>query len=398
MPKHICILCNKEFNRKSNYDYHINNKKKLCTLINKIALQKTVNFPSKSVNLPLEIINDTHITTNDVKNTEHIIDLLLKEPNVDNNNNHEIICIYCEKFFTRTDSLKKHQAGRCKSKVNHDEFEDLKKKMNIIMVNYQHLENENINLKNEIQLIQKEGNNSINKKYIIKTTNKQIINNANNNINNGIINTINIVQFGEENIDKLNLLEAIKQYLISTGGNIVSNMLKYINLNEKYPENHNICITDISRELVKIHNGKKFITKKFKNVKNDIMKNIVKNTKKIMDNYENNSNFKKSSDTKTKLKINEVSLKLIDGVSGEEIVRDEIKEKEQLLNLNNNSTTDINNSKVNNSESDEERDFTLEERLRIEHLDKKRDGLQIKSFENLKDELYNAREFFNEEK
>ena len=31
-----------------------------------------------------------------------------------------------------------------------------------------------------------------------------------------------------------------------------------------------------------------------------------------------------------------------------------------------------------------------------EHLDKKRDGLQIKTFENLKEELYNARELLNE--
>ena len=113
-------------------------------------------------------------------------------------------------------------------------------------------------------------------------------------------------------------------------------MLKYINLNEKYPENHNICITDISRELVKIYNGKKFIIKKFKNVKNEIMKNVVKNTRKIMDNYEKDDNFKKSADVKSKLKINDVSLKLIDGMSGEDIVRDEIKEKDKLLNLKNN--------------------------------------------------------------
>ena len=30
------------------------------------------------------------------------------------------------------------------------------------------------------------------------------------------------------------------------------------------------------------------------------------------------------------------------------------------------------------SESEEEREFTFEERLRVEHLDKKREGLQIK--------------------
>ena len=51
----------------------------------------------------------------------------------------------------------------------------------------------------------------------------------------------------------------------------MSNMLKYINLNEQYPENNNICMTDLSREIVKIHNGKKFVYKKFKNVKDEIL-------------------------------------------------------------------------------------------------------------------------------
>ena len=106
-------------------------------------------------------------------------------------------------------------------------------------------------------------------------------------------------------------------------------------------------------------------------------------------------NLYKYMDFNDILKINDVSLKLIDGMSGEDIVRDEIKDKEKLLNLKNNlksnSKKDIDNSEDDDSESEEERDFTFEERLRIEHLDKKREGLQIKTFENLKEELYNAR-------
>jgi hypothetical protein len=325
---------------------------------------------------------------NNLKNTEEIIDLMFREPVIDDTNG-KIVCIYCEKIFTRMDSLKKHQNARCKSKVHHDEFEILQEKINIVIQNYQKLENENTNLKNKIdkiELTQKDSDNPTK----TNITNQKTINNtnSNNNVNNGIINTINIVQFGEEDISKLNLPEAVKQYLVSTGGNIASNMLKYINLNEKYPENHNICITDISRELVKIHNGKKFITKKFKNVKNDIMKNIVKNTRKIMDNYEKDNKIKKSPDTNTKIKINEVSLKLIDGVSGEEIVREEIKEKDKLEKFKD-SKKDNDNA---DSESEDERDFTFEERMRIEHLEKKREGLQMKTFENLKEELYNARE------
>ena len=364
MVVHTCPNCKKEFNKKSTYDYHIENKKKPCLIKLTFEPPKSANVPPKNAKLKPKNAESMTIASDTLKNTEKMIDLLFKEPVIDDTNKHDIICVYCEKVFTRIDSLKKHQKARCKSKMNHDEFEILKEKMNVIITNYQnlennyqHLENNYQHLENNYQQLIKTNHNE--EKFINNTTNKKIINNINNgnsnnnnnnnnNINNGIINTINIVQFGEEDINKINLPEAVKQYLTSTGGNIASNMLKYINLNEKYPENHNICITDISRELVKIHNGKKFITKRFKNVKNDIMKNVVKNTRKIIDNYEKDDKIKKSNDTKTKLKINDISLKLIDGVSGEDIVRDEIKEKQKLLNYKNDSKKDKININQNN--------------------------------------------------
>jgi hypothetical protein len=425
MTIYKCNICDREFRQKCHLNDHLN-KKKPCIQSNNNILNPANNILNPA-NIQLNPANIQLNLADIMANKDKFIELLFKEPfhnDNDNDNKNDIICIYCEKVFTRVDSLKKHQLSRCKSKTNHDDLEKLKEDMKIIITNLKNVENENANLKNNYQELennyQKILNDDKHNKIINKKTIKKIDNTSNsnnnsnntntntNNINNGVVNNINIVQFGNEDIDKLNLPEAVKQYLISTGGNIASNMLKYINLNEKYPENHNICITDISRELVKIHNGKKFITKKFKNVKNDIMKNVVKNTRKIMTNYENDDRFKKSVDIKTKLKINDVSLRLIDGESAEDIVREEVKdmtikngnpapdrclEKESLLNYNkNDSKKDIYNSEDDDSESEEERDFTLDERLRVEHLDKKREGLQIKTFENLKDELYNGRE------
>ena len=403
MSIYKCNLCNKEFNKKNHLDNHLYKKKKSCVLFPlktppnpAKTRQIAYKIPPKPAKIPPKPAKIPPNPAKTLIDTEKIIDFLFKEPINDNNNKHCIICIYCEKIFTRGDSLKKHQIKRCKSKTNHDDLEKLKEKMDMLLENYENLKKDYQDLiKNkEIKTNSHEEKNINEVRTIFNNTNNG--NNSNNNINNGIINTVNIVQFGEEDISKLNLPEAVKQYLISTGGNIASNMLKYINLNEKYPENHNICITDMSRELVKIHNGKKFITKKFKNIKNDIMKNVVKNTRKLMDNYEKDNKFKKTNDAKTKLKINDVSLKLIDGLSGEDIVREEIIEKGKILNLKNNSIKDTINNEDDNSESEEDRDFTFDERLRIEHLNKKREGLQIKTFENLKEELYNARELLIE--
>jgi hypothetical protein len=170
----------------------------------------------------------------------------------------------------------------------------------------------------------------------------------------------------------------MKTFLSSTGGNIVSNMLKYINLNDKYPENNNLCITDNAREIVKIHNGKKFVYKKYKNAKHDIVKKGIRNTQKIIKKYKEDDTIVKTEDRKQKIKINEVSLKLIDGISGETIVREEINEKEPKV-------------KNKDGESEEERDFTFDERLRVQHLDCKSEGLRNKTYENVKEELYNGK-------
>ena len=154
-------------------------------------------------------------------------------------------------------------------------------------------------------------------------------------------------------------------------------------------------MTDLSREIVKIHDGEKFVYKKFKNVKDDILNKILKNTRKIVDNYCADETYKKSADTKNKIKINDVSLKIIDGISAEDIVREEINEQEKqqrLIKIKNNK--DEEDEDDDSSKSQIEREFTLEERLRIEHLDKKREGMQIKTFENIKDELRNFKNVF----
>ena len=465
MVKFSCIICNKGFNRKSNYEYHINDKKRPCmNLENKEDNNITETVPIHTEAVPIhteavpihtetvpihteavpihteavpihtdneKVISPTITSFNDMlwNDFNHLINI---NPHKLTDNN---TCVFCNTTFVQKASLNRHMKDRCKSKKYYDELEILKEKLNSMSKNYQDLEKEMTNLKNEnlkhtgdINTNTMVTNNSNNHN---KTVNKNQINNGNilNNTNNTV--NVQLVQFGCENIDNIDTEEVMHVYAKSTGGNILSCILKYVNLNDKYPENHNICITDLSRELVKIFNGKKFIIKKFKNAKGDIMSKVIKNTYKIVDKIESDDTLKLTPYIKSKLKINMISLKLIDGITPEEIVRDEIREKEKenpvkkdKKNKKNNkdkkdekdekdndsNNSDNSNDTDNSDDSDDsddsdasdkskvERDFSVAEQARIEHLESKQQGLQDISFERLKEELYNGKDLLENKK
>ncbi len=393
-----CPNCFKEFTRKQNFNYHINNKIRPCTSNNKhdapkisqtapkisqTALKISQNAPKISQNLNFEPKSDNENNFNNLL-INHINKLANPIKSNDTNT-----CMYCESTFTKKNNLQRHIKEYCKSKKYYDELEKIKLKFEALMSNNEHLLKENEELKKQIKT-----NNSKN----ITTNNNKNSNNTTNNINNGSItnNNLNVqlVQFGNENIDDLDIKEAFKIYLRSTGGNIVSNMLKFVNLNEKYPQNHNICISDLSRELVKIFNGKQFIVKKFKDAKSDILGKAIVTTYKIVDKIENDEKLKKTPNDKSKMKINKVSLKLINGASAEDIVREEIRETEKLLKDDDILLiADNSEEKEIEYESDnkEEREFTSEEINRIKHLENKQQGLQEITLERLKEELYNGK-------
>jgi hypothetical protein len=370
MTIYTCFICNKVFNRMCNYKYHMEDKKRPCS----------------SENTKEESKNTENLENIHENESNNIYDLLfnmtdkLKNVNLINSTNMNV-CLYCDKTFTRYTSLQRHLKERCKSKMYFDELELLKERLNNIVI-------ENEKFKQEITEL---------KETTLSSTNITNSHNTKNQINNGVINnnnnnvTVQLVQFGCENIDNIDSNEALNVYSKSTGGNILSNILKLINLNDKYPQNHNICISDLSRELVKIFNGKKFVVKKFKDIKGDIMYKVIRNTHKIVDKIENDDSIILTANLLSKLRINNVSVKLINGSLPEDIVRDEVREKDQLFKTDDKIDDKI-NDKTNDINSKKERDFNLEERLRIKHLESKQQGLIDISLERLKDELYNGKD------
>jgi hypothetical protein len=399
MPIYECKLCFKEFYRKCNYDDHIKKKKKPCivTCIQKIPSaekpHKTAQNGTNPAQIPhktaqngtniLELLNADAIISK-LNNFKEHSDVLNIEENNENTDTSSIICEYCDKIFLRKDSLTRHLKKFCKNKKQNDNNEIIIK-----------------SLVEEVSLLKELIKNNLSQPATINTNtvhNNKIINNVQNNVQHNV--QLNIRGFGKEDLEKLDIKEAMNVYLKSTGGNIIPNMLNYINLNKNYPENHNICITDISREIVKIHNGKKYVYKKFKNAKFDIVDSVVCNINEIIGIYKD-GNYKKTEDIDKKININDTSLKLI---TGEELSETDhtynSNDKENNANLDFNSANseeiindlknmDENIQKMINKKKENTRPNS---KINISHLNSKKEGLQKLTYEKIKDELYNNRE------
>ena len=102
-----CLKCNKEFNRKSHYDYHIN------------RIRSCVSLYDDKNNNNIKITQKHTITTQNHTNSLENIFLNNKTFNSDiiNDDNYELICTYCNKKFSRKDSLNRHLTIYCKIKI-----------------------------------------------------------------------------------------------------------------------------------------------------------------------------------------------------------------------------------------------------------------------------------------
>ncbi len=389
MSKYVCPDCNKDFKQKINFINHTEKKKKPC---------------KETINLPITKTIEKSIIDNKNKIPSQIPSFSSQNPSfssqspsfssqnpsqIKNNKNTDVIytCDYCDNLFNRSDNLKRHIEKFCKNKKHFDNVDVIKSKFNNTIIissdKYEKLLEDNsklIEMLEDYKQYIKENNlikqsipntiNNINNIIDNSTKNSNVINNGL--VNNGTIstgNTINIVQFGKEDISKCNLIEMMSIYLKSTGGNIFSNMLKYLNFNPNYPENFNILMSDLSREIVKIHNGKKFISKKFKNVKNDILNVLNEHITNMCYTYIEDSNTKKNDDILSKIKINDISVKLINN----DDITPLLKNKDEI-----------------NDESDND-DLDLEGQRKLTHYENKRLGLQEITMQKLKEELYNNR-------
>lgn len=244
-----CDICGKTFSRKSSLKYHMD--KRVC-----------------GVDL-LEINND-----NDIKCHK---------------------CEYCNKGFTTKTSMYRHKVHTCKIKRKEDNENDekehileklildqidehkeelkeelkeefkkeLKKELNNQEKKYQKQINEQ---QKEINNLKKKLNknqfdkNQLNKNQQVsnKTINKQQAENINNGTvnNNTTNNNIILVGYGKEELSRLDEDEML--YVLQNGFTSTVKLTELVHFNPKYPEYHNIYISNIKDNYAMVYDGEKW--------------------------------------------------------------------------------------------------------------------------------------------
>jgi hypothetical protein len=295
MVEYHCPNCGEIFNKKSNYNYHIN-RKRPCVKITPIAPEITPNVleivpntfekPHNELLCEVKPINSViEIKTNEIGLKEY-----KNKPIIANGKNNKIFCCeFCNQIFSRKFCLDRHlNNNKCKMKLNQEqqkedtnsnnpnqndnklnEYENIltqyDNKYNFILKRLNDLENENKKLKMKIKKTKKTTNININQPNINLNQNNILIN----------FNDLKL-----EDIDK----KLFTIPLLNTklhGKHIILQMIENVYINESHTEYQNILITDKNRGYIKIYNNGKWKTDNINTI-NIIIDGIINHSKNIL--------------------------------------------------------------------------------------------------------------------
>jgi len=314
MVIYICPNCKRDFNRKSSFLYHVENKKKPCRLKDNINL---INSASSSDLLRLAPSSSEFAPNSSDFPLANTVCENINVLNVNNETKIEIPvfkCDTCEMVFKKKYNLVRHQNGRCKALEQTEEIkqlEQIKKPTDRTsnMVNIDELDIDNKTkkiltillgqnkkiideMKNEMEKMKEENKemkekmSKIKSKNTIKKINNNLVNtnnstntntnnshNTTNNQNNTINNTI-IVAHGKEKLDKIELETIMKCLSTIQYKDIIPNITRHVYLNDSKPENKNFCVVDMTRNKCKYHDGNKWLIGKTTEKINKIFDNL----------------------------------------------------------------------------------------------------------------------------
>ncbi len=356
MVNYKCLTCGKEFNRKSNFLTHTENKKKPCKpiVIEKYNqnspnltnfgenLPKLTKFNQNTINSEPIILNKTN-EYNEFDKFDKLNEFIKTnkfDESIDfdqfnTNESNNLICKFCFKTFVNVYTLKRHSDGRCKVKKldnkkkdeifnrlleNEDKMDKVLNSFENIKKDNQMLQKENEKLKQHIKDLENKYNNDI-KKIVNKNTNNTI-NNTNNNVN-LIIPNDKLVDFGKEDLSKISYEDIIKSCSGSnvTGYHVLIELIKQIHFNDKFPEFQNVYMTDRNRERYM------YWQNAWQLGDNNIFTEIMTQPQELLSTHEEKLQKDIENNKTTAKKINGVVDKYYDGEKGfNEVVDPKVKD------------------------------------------------------------------------
>ena len=233
MVQYKCPRCNYLTTDKSRYINHLK-RKKICDNINNVS-----------------DLNEEYIKYNIIIKLEKTTKKPQKTTYVPQKNTN-LECKFCEKTFSRIDSLSRH-LKKCKEKEKHDnEKQDLLNLVNLLNKQIEEHRKEKEEYKKEKEEYKKE----------LEKRNKQIdelIKKTGVNIgtqNNKIQNNIQILAYNNTDVSHLTDSDYLK--CLKHSNFCIPHLIKEIHFNPKKPENHNIYISNLKNNYAMVYDGNKW--------------------------------------------------------------------------------------------------------------------------------------------
>ena len=170
-------------------------------------------------------------------------------------------CLLCDKEYQYRTGLFKHK------KVNHKNYDEDVKKLE--------KENQQANKQQkEIELL----NNKI--KDLTDSIMKNNKTNKTNKTNNKINDKIDIIAFGNENYELLNINE-IKKILFDQNNDPLLDIIEYTYFNDRLPQQQNIKYNNLKSKFIDIYNGNEWEMKIIDDILDDLINNNISNLDKL---------------------------------------------------------------------------------------------------------------------
>jgi uncharacterized C2H2 Zn-finger protein len=257
MTLYICEVCNYSSEKKYNYNKHLKTPKHQNNL--KAPLLLSVENGKSHTNTTQIPHNTTQYHTNATQMPHKTTQILMKIaqiPHKFSDMAQKIFeCEYCEKQFSRKDSLTRHVNKFCKYKNSHEIYvAETEEKMKMLEIEKNELKHQINNLLTRVGT-----------------------NNSNN--NNTINNTININNYGSEDLN--HITNSMKTQLLTMPIGMIPKLVEKVHFNPDIPENFNITIDNKNDSYAKIYENGKWSYKD----RNETIQDLVDSKYFILDSH-----------------------------------------------------------------------------------------------------------------